>query len=120
MSTVLVLAGLGLLALPGITAPAARQLQASEWRRLNRVAIGLGLAMVQLGLVLTAVPVLADAAGVEHLAHECHHLRPAGELTGTGAAPPDRCRRRSIQAPVRRCDSTHPPGMETGSAYYVV
>jgi hypothetical protein len=32
--------------------------------------------------------------------------RPAGELTGTGAAPPDRCRRRSIQAPVRRCDST--------------
>jgi Zn-dependent protease with chaperone function len=90
MSTVLVLAGLGLLALPGVAASAARHLQAREWRRLNRVAIGLGLVMVQLGLVLTAVPVLADAAGVEHIAHGCHHLLgpllPGGAVTGWASA----------------------------------
>ena len=90
MSTVLLLAGLGLLALPGIAAPAARHLQPTEWRRLNRIAIGLGLAMVQLGLVLTAVPVLAGAAGVEHIAHECHHLLgpvlPGGAVTGWASA----------------------------------
>jgi hypothetical protein len=90
MSTVLVVAGLGLLALPGIAAPAARHLQPSEWRRLNRIAVGLGIAMVQLGLVLTAVPVLADAAGVEHIAHECHHLLgpvlPGGAVTGWASA----------------------------------
>ena len=56
MSTVLLLSGLGLLALPGIAAPVARHLQPSEWRRLNRIAIALGLAMVQLSLVLTALP----------------------------------------------------------------
>ena len=90
MSTVLVLAGLGLLALPGVAAPAARHLQASEWRRLNRAAMGLGLGMVHLGLVLTAVPVLADAAGVEHIAHQCHHLLgpilPGGAVTGWASA----------------------------------
>jgi hypothetical protein len=90
MSTLLVLAGLGLLALPGVVAPRARHLQATDWRRLNRIAIGLGLAMAQLGLVLTAVPVVADAAGIEHVAHECHHLLgpvlPGGAATGGAAA----------------------------------
>lgn len=90
MSTVLLLAGLGLLALPGIAAPVARHLRPSEWRRLNRNAIGLGLAMVQLGLVLIALPVLAAAAGIEHIAHECHHLLgpvlPGGAVTGWASA----------------------------------
>jgi len=90
MSTVLMLAGFGLLAFPGVAARAARHLQPSEWLRLNRIAIGLGLAMVQLGLVLTSVPLLADAAGVEHVAHECDHLLgpvlPGGAVTGWASA----------------------------------
>jgi Zn-dependent protease with chaperone function len=90
MNAVLVLAGLALLALPGVAAPISRQLRPSEWRRLNRLAIGLGVMAVQLGLVLAAVPTLLEAAGAEPLAHACHHLLgpipPGGAVTGWASA----------------------------------
>jgi Zn-dependent protease with chaperone function len=90
MSVVLVLAGLGLLALPGVAAPIARQLRPSEWRRLNRIAIGLGVVALQFGLVLAAVPTLLSAAGIESVAHACHHLPgpvpPGGAVTGWASA----------------------------------
>jgi Zn-dependent protease with chaperone function len=86
MSAVLVLTGLALLALPGVVASPARHLRPSEWRRLNRVAIRLGFMMVALGLVLAAVPMVLDAAGVESVAEVCHHLlgpaAPGGAITG--------------------------------------
>jgi Zn-dependent protease with chaperone function len=90
MSAVLVLAGLGLLALPGVAAPISRRLRPSEWRRLNRIAIGLGVVAVQLGLVLAAVPTLLGAAGGEAAAHACHYLLgtvpPGGAVTGWASA----------------------------------
>lgn len=90
MSAVLVLAGLGLLALPGVAATAARHLRPSEWRRLNRIAIGLGVSALQLGLVLAAVPVLLGAAGGESVAEACHHVLgpvlPGGAVTGWASA----------------------------------
>jgi Peptidase family M48 len=86
MSVILVVAGLGLLVLPGVVAPLGRHLQASEWRRLNRVAIRLGFVMVAVGLVLAAVPLVLDGAGVEFVAEVCHHLlgpaAPGGVITG--------------------------------------
>jgi Zn-dependent protease with chaperone function len=86
MSVILVVAGLALLVLPGAVAPLARQLQASEWRRLNRVAIRLGFVMVAVGLILAAAPLVLDAAGVESVAEVCHHLlgpaAPGGVITG--------------------------------------
>ena len=90
MSAVLMLAGLGLLALPGVSAPIARHLRPHEWRRLNRIAIGLGVVVVELGLVLAAVPTVLGAAGVESVAHACHHLLgpvlPGGPVTGWASA----------------------------------
>lgn len=86
MSAVLVLTGLGLLALPGIAASAARVLHPSEWGRLNRVALRLGFAAVQLGLVLTAAPTVLRAAGVHSVADACHQVLgpvlPGGAIIG--------------------------------------
>ncbi len=86
MSAVLVLAGLGLLALPGVAASTARFLHPSEWGRLNRVALRLGYAVVQLGLVLTAAPTVLRAAGVHSVADACHEVLgpvlPGGAITG--------------------------------------
>jgi hypothetical protein len=85
-----VLAGLALLALPGVAAPTARHLRPSEWRRSNRLAIGLGVIAVQVGLVLGAVPTLLGVVGVESVADACHHLLgpvlPGGALTGWASA----------------------------------
>jgi len=90
MSAVLVLAGLGLLALPGVAAPAARFLHPSEWGRVNRVALRLGFGAVQLGLVLMAVPTVLRTAGVESLADTCHRvlgpMLPGGAVTGWSSA----------------------------------
>lgn len=86
MSTILVLAGVALLALPGAAASTAQHLRPSEWRRFNRAAIHLGLLGIQLGLLLAAVPTLLGAAGVESVADACHHLLgpelPGGAITG--------------------------------------
>lgn len=90
MSAVLVLAGLGLLALPGVAASTARHLHPSEWGRLNRVSLRLGFAVVQLGLVLTAAPTVLRAAGVHSVADACHRVLgpvlPGGSMTGWATA----------------------------------
>lgn len=86
MSVLLVLAGLGLIALPGAAASRARHLTAREWGRLNRIALRLGFGAVQLGLVLIAAPTVLRAAGVESVADACHQalgpMLPGGPLTG--------------------------------------
>jgi Zn-dependent protease with chaperone function len=86
MSAILLVIGLALLVLPGVVQSLGRHLQASEWRRLNRVAIRVGFVMVALGLLLAAVPLVLDAAGVESVAEVCHHLlgpaAPGGAITG--------------------------------------
>src|SRR5262245_31619637 len=61
MSAVLLVTGLALLVLPGIVASLGRRLTASEWRRLNRMAIRLGFVMVALGPLLAAVPLMLEA-----------------------------------------------------------
>ena len=86
MSAILLLTGLALLAVPGVVASRAGQLRADEWRRLNRVAIRLGFAMVAAALVGAAVPMTMDVAGIELVADVCHHLlgpaAPGGEVVG--------------------------------------
>lgn len=74
MSAVVVVAGLALLALPGVAAPFARQLRPREWHRSNRLAMGLGAVAVEFGLVLAAVPLLSSAAGVDSVTDACDHL----------------------------------------------
>lgn len=86
MSAVLLVTGLALLVLPGVAASLGRHLEPSEWRRLNRVAIRLGIVMVALGPLLAVVPLALDAAGVEAVAEVCHHLlgpvAPGGAMVG--------------------------------------
>ncbi len=57
---------------------------------VQRIAIGLGVVVVQLGLVLAAVPTLLSATGGESAAHACHHLLgpvpPGGAVTGRASA----------------------------------
>ena len=86
MSAVLLVTGLALLVLPGVAASLGRHLEPSEWRRLNRVAIRLGIVMVAVGPLLAVVPLALDAAGVEAVAEVCHHLlgpvAPGGAMVG--------------------------------------
>jgi Zn-dependent protease with chaperone function len=86
MSAILLVTGLALLAVPGVIASRGGQLRPDEWRRLNRVAIRLGFAMVAVALVGAAVPVAMDVAGVHSVAEVCHHLlgpaAPGGEVVG--------------------------------------
>lgn len=86
MSALLVLAGIGLLALPGVAAPTARFLNPSEWGRLNRWALRLGFGAVQLGLILMAAPTVLRASGIESVADACHRVLgpvlPGGAVTG--------------------------------------
>lgn len=89
MSVLLVLAGLGLLALPGTAAPTAQHLPAREWGRLNRASLRIGFGAVQLGLVLIAAPTVLRTAGVESVADACHRVLgpvlPGGPVTGWSA-----------------------------------
>jgi Zn-dependent protease with chaperone function len=86
MSAILVLSGVALLVVPGVVASRAGQLRPDEWRRLNRVAIRLGFAMVAVGLVAAALPVVLDAVGVEAVTELCRHLlgpaAPGGAIVG--------------------------------------
>ncbi len=86
MSVVVVLAGLGLVVLPGVAAPSAIRLRPSEWTRLNLGALGLGLLAVQVGLVLTAAPTVVRSVGFGAVADACHRLlspiAPAAPIAG--------------------------------------
>jgi Zn-dependent protease with chaperone function len=90
MSAVLVLAGLALMALPGVAASRGARLSPSEWGRLNFAALRLGLTAVHAGLFLMAAPTVLRAAGVHTAADACHRLFgpavPGGAITGWTAA----------------------------------
>lgn len=90
MSAVLVLAGLALLALPGLAMSRGARLQPSEWARLTFASIRVGFRAVQLGLFLTAAPTVLRAVGVHTVADACHRvlgpIMPGGSVTGWVAA----------------------------------
>lgn len=72
-----VAAAVVLLALPGALDRPGRRLAPQEWAWLNAVALGGGLVLLEIVLVLLAAPTLLRAGGVEWLAEACEQvLRP--------------------------------------------
>lgn len=90
MSLILVLAGIGLLVLPGRTAVIGARLRPGEWSRLAMASTWLGLRATQLGLFLLAAPTVLRGIGIEDLADACHRvlgpIMPGGALSGWAAA----------------------------------
>lgn len=80
-----------LLALPGLTQRLGRRLAPAEWARLCAVALGGGLALTELALVMRAAPASLRAVGAGGLAAACERvvspLLSGGPLvTGLAAA----------------------------------
>ncbi len=90
MGIVLLLASVGLLALPALARPLGRRLAPSEWARLCAVALAGGAAVLELTLVLYASPTVLRAGGVRWLATVCERmlgsLVPGGTTAGWAAA----------------------------------
>jgi Zn-dependent protease with chaperone function len=71
VGALLVVGGLGLLALPGLFAPLGRRLPPAEWARLCRLAVVAGAVIVEVACVLYALPTVLRSAGVPALARMC-------------------------------------------------
>lgn len=82
----LVIAGLGLIALPGLTRTLGRRLAPNEWARMCVVALLAGFAILEAGALLYAAPAVLRALGIPALALICErlvgHIVPGGVLVG--------------------------------------
>lgn len=89
MGLMLVLGGLGLVALPGVLRPLGRRLDPRDWARMCAAAIGTGLGAFELGLVFYAAPTVLPAVGALGLASICREMlggvAPGGAPAGWGA-----------------------------------
>lgn len=83
MSLVLLLTGLGLLAMPACARGLGRRLRPEEWARLAAAALFAGAVAVEVALVLLAAPTVLRALAVPALAAAC--TRIFGELALGGA-----------------------------------
>lgn len=90
MGLLLLLSGLGLLALPAITWRPARQLAPDRFARLSAGALACGAAVVELATILHAGPTVLRAIGAPALASVCERmlgpLAPGGAWAGWMAA----------------------------------
>lgn len=84
MNLVLILAGLGVLLLPGATSGLGGHLAPRDWARLTAASMRGGLLAIRLGLLFTAAPVVLRLVGVQGLAEACHQT--LGPFTPGGAA----------------------------------
>lgn len=93
MALVFFSAGLLLIALPGLLRRQARTLSPKEWTRLCLVALGGGALLIEISLVLLAVPTVLSTLGLDPQARVCKQLLesfapmggPAGWLLVTSA-----------------------------------
>ena len=86
MALALVVFGLLMASLPALCRRGGRQLRPNEWARLSAGGLMGGVVVVEVGLILLAVPTALRAAGVEALAAACGRvvapLIPFGEIGG--------------------------------------
>lgn len=89
MGVLLVLAGLGLVALPGLLRPLGRRLSPRDWAWLSTAALVSGFGVFELGLLLYAAPTVLSAFDAFGLASFCRHMlggvAPGGAAAGWGA-----------------------------------
>ena len=90
MAPVLLVAAIALLALPGAAWRFGRRLQPSEWSWFCVAVLLAGALMLELSLVLYAIPTTLRAIGVHHLADMCERaigaVLPGGAILGWPAA----------------------------------
>lgn len=83
------LAGLVLIALPGICARTGRSLRPDEWARTSVVSLAVGWAILEMTALLYAVPSLLTVAAGPHLDAFCHRMinqfAPGGPLAAIAA-----------------------------------
>ncbi|MEX1008135.1 MAG: M56 family metallopeptidase [Acidimicrobiia bacterium] len=84
-AALVVLAGLVLVAIPGICGPRFR-LAGAEWARLAAASLAAGIAAIELGLVMLALPTVLRALHAAGFAAICERvlapLAPGGDLLG--------------------------------------
>lgn len=90
MATVLLLGGIVLLGLPGLSRALGRLLVPKEWAKLCLVALVAGTVSFEVGAVLLAAPTLLGTLGIHALEAACERLAgplaPAGGVGGWSAA----------------------------------
>jgi len=90
VGVLLLVGGLGLLSLPGLTGRLGRRLPPEEWARLCAGCLGVGAVIVELACVLYALPTVLRAARVPAIAALCeraiHLFLPGGRPAGWAAA----------------------------------
>lgn len=84
MALLLLVAGLGLLCLPGVSRPIGRRLPPPEWAALCGLALVGGAATLEFSAILYAAPTVLRAVGVPALAMTCERL--IGPLVPGGAS----------------------------------
>jgi hypothetical protein len=90
VAPLLLVAALALLALPGAAWRIGRRLQPSEWSWFCVATLLAGVVMLEVSLVLYAMPTTLRALGVHHLADMCERaigaVLPGGAVLGWPAA----------------------------------
>jgi hypothetical protein len=90
MTLLLLLCGLGLLAIPACARPVGRRLPPSEWAKACAALLASGAIVVEASLALQAAPTVLRAVGLEGVAELCEHalgpVAPGGEPLGIAAA----------------------------------
>ena len=90
MAPILLISAIALLGLPGVAWRFGRRLQPSEWSWFCVAVLLAGALMLELSLVLYAIPTTLRALGVHHLADMCERaigaVLPGGAILGWPAA----------------------------------
>jgi hypothetical protein len=89
MTLLLLLCGLGLLAIPAAARPLGRRLPPVEWAKACAGLLAAGWVVVEASLLLQVAPTMLRAAGLERLAELCEHalgpVAPGGPSLGVAA-----------------------------------
>jgi hypothetical protein len=93
VSLLLVVSGMGLLAIPASARPLGRRLPPAEWARICAALLAAGAMVMEAGLAIQAAPTVLRMVGLDGIADLCEHAlgtvapggTPLGIVAATGA-----------------------------------